>query len=278
MVFQTKICGLKIGGSHPPLVMGVLNLSPESFYQKSVYDPKSLLGAAQKMVDDGASMIDIGARSTAPNSLPISVEEEKKRLLFALDILADNISIPISVDTMYSEIAHAALSKGASMINDISGLKNDPEMARTIGDFDACTVLMATQKRPGDPLGINAVLSALSNSISIAEQSGIDSQKIILDPGIGHWIPEKTSEYDFDMIHHFDRLSAFEKPILIAVSRKSFLGVTTQKPPEGRLISGIAAASIAAYKGGHIIRTHDVAETVDAVKTVHAILTKKPEK
>ncbi|WP_338098814.1 dihydropteroate synthase [Methanolapillus africanus] len=277
MAFQTRICGLNIGGQNPPLVMGVLNLSPESFYKKSVQDNNSLLAAAQKMVDDGASLIDVGARSTAPNVVPITVEEEKKRLLFALDILRDNISVPISVDTMYAEIAAAALHRGASMINDISGLKNDPEMAAVIGDFDACAILMATQKKPGDPLGVNAVLSALSNSISIAESAGIDSQKIVLDPGIGHWVPEKTSAYDFDLIHHFERLSVFEKPVLVAVSRKSFLGDATQKPPEGRLISGVVAASIAAYKGGHIIRTHDVAETMDAVKIVHSILTKKPD-
>ncbi|WNY25995.1 dihydropteroate synthase [Methanolapillus millepedarum] len=276
MAFQTRICGLKIGGSNPPLVMGVLNLSPESFYKKSVQDRDSLLSAAQKMVDDGAALLDVGARSTAPNSPSITTEEEKNRLLFALDILADNISVPISVDTMYAEIAEEALHRGASIVNDISGLKNDPDMAGVIGDFDACAILMAAQKKPGDPLGMNAVLSALSNSISMAECSGIDSQKIILDPGIGHWIPEKTSDYDFDLIQHFERLLVFEKPILIAVSRKSFLGDATQKPPEGRLISGVVAASIAAYKGGHIIRTHDVSETVDAVKIVHSILTRKP--
>jgi len=255
--------------------MGILNLSPESFYKNSVRNNSSVLEAAQKMIDDGASFLDVGARSTAPQSTPISVEEEKKRLFEALDILAGNISVPISVDTMYADVADGALRRGASMINDISGLKADSRMGFVIADNDACAVLMATRKIPGDPLGMDAVLSSLSNSISDAVQIGIDSNKIILDPAIGHWIPEKTAEYDFDILNQFEKLSVFEKPILVAISRKSFLNSVIDKPAEERLLSGIAASSIAVYKGGHIIRTHDVAETADAVKVVHAIRTSK---
>ena len=273
LVLKSKIRGLTFGDDQPPYVMGILNLSPESFYKNSVIDASSILEAAQKMVDDGASLLDIGARSTSPWASPVSVEEEKRRLLAALKELEGNINLPISVDTMYADIADAALNCGAEIINDISSLKADPRMGPVIADHDACAVLMATRQKPGDPLGMDAVLSSLSNAVSDAECAGIDSQKIILDPAIGHWIPEKTAEYDFDIINQFERFSVFEMPILVAASRKSFLSSVASRPAERRGLSGLVAASIAAYKCGHIIRTHDVSETVEAMQIVHAIRT-----
>jgi len=276
LTFKANICGLTIRSNQPPLVMGILNLSPESFYKKSVKDASSIVDAAQKMIDEGASFLDVGARSTSPWASPISVRDEKERLFSALSELDGNITVPISVDTMYADVAEGALSRGVSIINDISGFKNDDHMSRIIADYDAYTILMATQHVPGDPLGINAVMSALSNAVSEAERVGIDSQKIILDPAIGHWIPEKTSEYDFDIINQFERFSSFEKPILVAASRKSFLTSVADKPADERLLSGLVAASIAAYKCGHIVRTHDVAETVEAMRIIHAIKTQMP--
>lgn len=275
MAFAVKMCGLTFGGNHPPHVMGILNLSPESFYKNSVRDSSSVLEAAQKMIDDGATLLDVGARSTSPWAEEISVEEEKNRLFSALKELSGNISVPISVDTMYADIAEGALNRGAEIINDISSLKADARMGKVIADHDACAVLMATQKVPGDPLGMNAVMSSLSNAVSNAEHVGIDPQKIILDPAIGHWIPEKTAEYDFDVINRFEKFNVFEMPILVAVSRKSFLNAVVDKPAEDRLIPSLAAASIAVYKGGHIIRTHDVPETVDAVKVIYAVQNQK---
>ncbi|WNY28814.1 Dihydropteroate synthase [Methanimicrococcus stummii] len=275
MTFTAKMCGLTFGENHPPHVMGILNLSPESFYKNSVRDSSSILDAAQKMIDDGATMLDVGARSTSPWAETISVEDEKTRLFSALKELSGNISVPISVDTMYAGVAEAALSLGAEIINDISSLKNDPLMGKVIADYNACAVLMATQKTPGDPLGMDAVMSSLSNAISNAENAGIDPQKIILDPAVGHWIPEKTAAYDFDVINRFEKFGVFEMPILVAVSRKSFLNEVIEKPAEDRLISSLTAATIAAYKGGHIIRTHDVSETADAVKVISAIRNQK---
>ncbi|WNY24472.1 Dihydropteroate synthase [Methanimicrococcus hongohii] len=275
MTFTVKICGLTFGGNHPPHVMGILNLSPESFYKNSVRDSSSILEAAQKMIDDGATMLDIGARSTSPWADSISVEEEKNRLFSALKELSGNISVPISIDTMYADAAEGALNRGADIINDISSLKADVRMGKVIADHDACAILMATQKVPGDPLGMDAVMSSLSNAVSHAEQIGIDPQKIILDPAIGHWTPEKTAEYDFDVINRFEKFKVFEMPILVAVSRKSFLNSVVNKPAEERMVSSLVAASIAAYKGGHIIRTHDVSETADAVKVIYAIKNQK---
>ena len=276
MTFTASICGLTIRSNQPPLVMGILNLSPESFYKQSVKDASSIVGAAQKMVEEGASFLDIGARSTSPWASPISVSEEKERLFSALSALDGNVDVPISVDTMYADVAEGALSRGVSIINDISGFKNDDQMSRTIADYDAHAILMATQHVPGDPLGINAVMSALSNAVSEAERAGIDSNKLILDPAIGHWVPRKTSEYDFDIINQFERFSSFEMPILVAASRKSFLTTVVDKPADERLLSGLVAACIAAYKCGHIVRTHDIAETVEAMRVIHAIKTQKP--
>ena len=270
MTIMTKICGVSVGGNCPPRVMGILNLSPESFYKNSIQTSSSVLEAAQKMIDEGADFLDVGARSTAPGSEFISVEEEKTRLFSALKELSGNVSVPISVDTMFSEVAKGALKCGADIINDISGLKRDPKMAPLIADHGAAAILMATKNKPGDPLGMDAVLEALSDSVSLAKNAGIGPKKLILDPAIGHWIPEKTPEYDFDVIHQFGRLLVFEMPILVAVSRKSFLG-SINETVEDRLFSGMIAASIAAYNGGHIIRTHDVSNTVDAVKVIHAI-------
>ncbi|MDR0767473.1 MAG: dihydropteroate synthase [Methanosarcinales archaeon] len=275
MTFTAKICGLTFGGNHPPHVMGILNLSPESFYKNSVRDSSSILEAAQKMIDDGAAMLDVGARSTSPWAETISVEEEKSRLFSALKELSGNISAPISVDTMYADVAEGALNRGADIINDISSLKADGRMGKVIADYDAGAVLMATRKIPGDPLGMEAVMSSLFDAVSDAKRFGIDPQKIVLDPAIGHWISEKTPEYDFDVINRFEKFNVFEMPILIAVSRKSFLNAVVDKPAEDRLIPSLAAASIAAYKGGHIIRTHDVSETADAVKVIHAIRSQK---
>ncbi|MDL2261538.1 dihydropteroate synthase [Methanimicrococcus sp. OttesenSCG-928-J09] len=271
MTFTAKICGLTFGENQTPQVMGILNLSPESFYKNSVRDSSSIVAAAQKMIDDGASMLDVGARSTSPWAEPISVEEEKTRLFAALDELSGNVSVPISIDTMYAEVAEGALNRGAEIINDISSLKADSKMGAVIANHDACAILMATQKIPGDPLGMDAVMSSLSNAVFNAETAGIDTQKIILDPAIGHWTPEKTAEYDFDVLNQFEKFSVFEMPILVAVSRKSFLTSVVDKPAEGRLVPSMVAASIAAYKGGHIIRTHDVSETIDAMKIVSAI-------
>ncbi|MCL2863726.1 MAG: dihydropteroate synthase [Methanimicrococcus sp.] len=271
MVLKSKIRGLTFDDCRPPYVMGILNLSPESFYKNSVTNAAGIVGAAQKMVDDGAAILDVGARSTSPWAEPISVGEEKERLLTALKELTGNVDIPISIDTMYADIADAALNAGAEIVNDISSLKTDPRMGAVIAGHDAGAVLMATEKRPGDPLGMGAVISSLTVAVSDAKRAGIDPEKIILDPAIGHWVSEKTAAYDFDVINQFERLLVFEMPVLIAASRKSFLSSAVEKPAEERLLSGLAAASIAAYKCGHIIRTHDVAETVEAMKIVHAV-------
>lgn len=270
-MYETEICGLKIGERFPPHIMGILNLSPESFFGGSVIKPENILEAARKMIDEGAAMLDIGARSTSPAAPDIPVSLERERLFSALDILDGNVDAVISVDTMYSEIAEGALRRGAHIINDQSGLTNDPAMAGVIADNDAAVVLMATEKIRGDPLGMDDVISALSGNIDCAVGRGIDPGKIILDPAVGRWIPEKTPAYDFEVLDRFEELSVFNMPLMVAVSRKSFMESVTGKPASGRLSATLAATAVAVYKGGRIIRTHDPAETLDAAETAFAL-------
>ncbi|NLI62051.1 MAG: dihydropteroate synthase [Methanosarcinaceae archaeon] len=268
---RNKICGLSVGINDPPHVMGILNLSPESFYKSSVKDENTILEAALKMVEEGATMLDIGARSTSPWAPDVPVDVEKERLFKALDAIRGNVDCVISVDTMYAEIAEGALNRGAHIINDESGLIEDPNMAKVIADYDASAVLMATEKVRGDPLGMDAVISSLEKIIENAVNSGIDENNIILDPAIGKWIPEKEPFYDYEVLDRFEELNVFNMPVMIAISRKSFMNDVLKKPAEKRLAGTLGATAVAVYKGGRIIRAHDIKETLDAANIAYTI-------
>lgn len=267
---DAEIAGMKVGDSHPARIMGIINLSEESFYKGSIARMGQAAEMAVKAVEEGADMLDIGARSTAPGVKFISVEEEEKRLLPALKDVLDATDVPVSVDTQYASIAEKALNMGAHIINDISGLKTDSKMANVISDFDVPVILMASKKKPGDCLTFQEIKAALIDSITLAEKSGID--KIIIDPGIGRWIPKKTYEFNLALINDFERFRALGKPILAAISRKSFIGdVLGLKNPTDRLAGTLACTAIAVYKGAHIIRTHDVGETKDIIRMAEAV-------
>ncbi len=253
-------------GDHQPVrVMGVINLSKESFYSGSVVKADSVLDAALKMIEEGADLIDVGARSTWPLAEKISKEEERSRLIPAVRQLRD-IPVPVSVDTMFSDIAGEALDAGADIINDVSGFTADERMAEVAKERGCPVILMASNNIPGDPVGMDAVMMSLARIITQSEEKGIDPDSIIIDPAIGKWTPEKLPMYDYETIDTLGRLRIFGKPILAAVSRKSFIGETLGKQAGERLYGSLAAAAIAVRNGAHIIRTHDVAPTVDAVK------------
>ncbi|WP_410507377.1 dihydropteroate synthase [Methanosarcina hadiensis] len=271
MVINTDICGIKVGDQYPPHVMGVINLSPESFYEGSVVNPEFALEVARKMVEDGATFLDIGARSTWRFSEPISKKEELDRLLPVVQALEGNVDAVISIDTMFPEIAEEVLKKGAQVINDVSGFTADPGMIEVVADHGCPAVVMASNKTPGDPLGMDSIIEALDSIIQAAETGGIEPDSLILDPAIGRWMDEKQPIYDFETLDDFERLKIFEKPLLAALSRKSFIGEVLGKPASERLYGSLAAAAIAVYKGAHIIRTHDVPETFDVVKLSGAL-------
>jgi dihydropteroate synthase len=264
-VIEKTIAGVKVGDYQPARVMGVINLSRESFYKGSVVSLDSVLDAALKMVDEGADFIDVGARSTWPQAVRISKDEERTRLIPAVKTLAD-VTVPISVDTMFSDIAGEALDAGARIINDVSGFTADARMVAVAKEHNCPVILMASNEVPGDPVGIDAVMDSLERIISQAEGSGIAPDTIIIDPAIGRWTPEKLPIYDYETIDNLSRLRIFGKTILAAISRKSFIGETLHKPAKERLYGSLAATAIAVRNGAHIIRTHDVAPTLDAVR------------
>ncbi len=262
-MIEKTIAGVKVGDKQPARVMGVINLSRESFYKGSVVSADSVLDAAIKMIDEGADFIDIGARSTWPLAAKISKEEERNRLIPAIKNLA-GVEVPISVDTMFFDIADEALGAGAQIINDVSGFTADAQMIGVAKEHGCPVILMASNEVPGDPVGLDAVMDSLERIISQAEGNGIDN--IIIDPAIGRWTDEKLPIYDYETIDNLQRLRVFGKPILAAISRKSFIGETLHKPASERLYGSLAATAIAVRNGAHIIRTHDVAPTLDAVK------------
>lgn len=271
-LIDAELAGMKVGDLHPTRVMGVINLSEESFYKGSIVSGNQVAEKASMMVEEGADILDIGARSTAPGVKPISVQEEGGRLLPALKSVLEVVDVPVSVDTQYANIAKKSLSAGAQIINDISGLKNDPDMVMTASDFDALVILMATKKVPGDCLTFSETRTALVESIGMAEDGGITD--IVIDPGIGRWVPEKTYECDLALLNSFERFRVLGRPVLVAVSRKSFIsGVLSMPDPSDRLAGTLACTAIAVCKGAHIVRTHDVKETMDTVKMAKAVQT-----
>ena len=271
MVVDTEIAGIAVGDAHPVRIMGVINLSSESFYKGSVSEPEHVIATAQRMVAEGADMLDVGARSTWPLADKITKEEERRRLIPALELLVDNVDVPISVDTQFADLARESLEFGAHIINDVSGLTMDPAMVEVASEFGCPVVVMASEKIPGDPLGMDAVMSSLDGIIRKSEDAGISPDRIIIDPAIGKWLPEKAPRYDFETLGQLERLKVLGKPVLVAISRKSFIGEVLDKPATERLMGSIAATAIAVYKGAHIIRTHDVADTADAVRVAEAI-------
>ncbi|MGP8338013.1 MAG: dihydropteroate synthase [Methanosarcinaceae archaeon] len=276
MVVDVNICGLKIGDEHPVRLMGAINLSPESFYKSSVANSDSILNIAHRMVDEGATIIDVGARSTWPLAQPITKEKELQRLLPALGILQDNIDALVSVDTMFSGIAEKSLKLGADIINDVSGFTADKKMTEIVADHGCPAVVMASGKIAGDAIGMDSVMESLDTIIKKSEEEGIGPDRLILDPAIGKWVPEKKPVYDLETIDQFERLKIFNRPILAAVSRKSFIGEVLGKPAEDRLFGSLAATAIVVHKGAHIIRSHDVAQTLDIIRMAGAIRSRCP--
>lgn len=274
-MIEKTIAGLKVGDDQPVRIMGVINLSKESFYKNSVVSAVHVRDAALKMINEGADLIDVGARSTWPLAARISKDEERSRLIPAVRALAD-IPVPISVDTMFSDLAEEALVAGAKIINDVSGFTNDEKMMEVAGKYSCPVILMASNNIPGDPVGMDAIMESLERIIERAQNCGISPDSIIIDPAVGKWTPEKLPIYDYETIDNIERLRIFKKPILAAISRKSFIGDVLNKPATERLYGSLAATAIAVRNGAHIIRTHDVAPTVDAVRVARAARARIP--
>ncbi|MDD1728759.1 MAG: dihydropteroate synthase [Methanospirillum sp.] len=257
---------IQVGNSRPVL-MGIINISPESFFSGSYVPDDQIRCTAEDMITHGADIIDIGARSTAPGSRIISVNEEKERLTAALKTL-DGTGITVSVDTMYPEVLEAALTHDIHMANDISGLLN-PEIAQLIADAGIPAILMTANQTPGDCCNFEETMKSLHTVTDRAMIAGV--QSYILDPGVGRWIPERTPEADFEICRRFQELSVFDRPLLAAISRKTFLGSATGKNPEDRLAATLAVTAGLVLSGAAMIRTHDIPETMDLINVITAL-------
>jgi dihydropteroate synthase len=257
-----------------PLVMGVLNITPDSFSDGGRFlAPESALAQARRMVADGADIIDIGAESTRPyGSQAISADEEIRRLQ---PILADVVSlgIPVSIDSMKSAVAAWALDHGAAIANDVWGLQRDPNMARLIAERRCPVVIMHNRDRADPDIDIMEDIGEFfSRSVEIATKAGISREHIALDPGIGFG---KTQEQSMTVLARLEQINTFGLPLLVGASRKRFITTVSPSEPDQRLGGSIAAHLIAAKAGARIIRTHDVWETVQALRVATAIWDKQ---
>lgn len=256
-----KVGGIHIGGGEPVRLMGVINCSPESFFSRSYVRESEILRRAEEMIDAGADIIDLGARSTAPGSVPISVEEEIRRICGALEALKGS-GIPVSVDTRHTGVLEACLDFEIAAINDINGLA-DEQYAAMAGESGLPVFAMASFRQPGDPVGLEASLQAMREVLARAERHGI--KELVLDPGIGRWTESRRAEDDWELCRNFSRFLAFERPLLAAVSRKSFIGELLERPADERLAGSLAVTFSLLRQGASVIRTHDIKETKDLI-------------
>ena len=258
-------------------IVGIINLTPDSFSGDGLLETLgSAVEYARKLADEGADMLDIGAESTRPGAKPVSAKEEIKRLIPALKRIRKEINLPISIDTYKSETAKAALDNGADIINDISALTADKKMAKIISRHKAGVVLMHMrgipknmQKNPAYQSLMAEIIEYLNKSIAIALEAGIGLEQIIVDPGIGFG---KTMEHNLEIIKSLAQLKILGRPILIGLSRKSFLGSITHQGPKERLSSTISSNCLAVFNGAKIIRVHDVKEAARAFMVLGRIL------
>lgn len=254
-----------------PYVMGILNVTPDSFSDGGRYvDAEKALAHVRRMVADGADIIDIGAESTRPydGQKPVSAEEEIRRLEPMLPHLA-HFGVPVSIDTMKAKVARIALDAGASIINDVHGLQGDPDMARVAAETGAPVVAMHNRDTVDASLDIMAdIAEFFARTMDIAEQAGISRDKIVLDPGIGFG---KTPEQSMQVLARLAELTQYGFPILVGASRKRFIASVSPSEPDQRLGGSLAAHLLAALNGAAIIRTHDVYDTVQALRIASAI-------
>lgn len=262
-----------------PVVMGILNVTPDSFSDGGKFTVvETALQHAEKMIVEGASIIDIGGESTRPGSSRISASEEIARVIPVIRAISERADIAISIDTSKAEVARAAADAGAEIINDISGLRYDPYIADVAVRYGTGLVIMHSRgdfetmhtQPPADDI-FTEVIAGLSDSIETAEAAGLDHENIVLDIGIGFG---KTAEQNLELTARLDEIVKcfVDHPILYASSRKSFIGkLLDNAPPSERLSGSVATAAIAVYNGAKIIRAHDVAETVQAVAVAAAV-------
>lgn len=279
MAQEWRIVGRSLPIGTRTLVMGVLNVTPDSFSDGSQFlSPDVAVAHAEKMVAEGADIIDVGGESTRPGAALVTPDEEVNRVTPVVKELAKRINVPISIDTTKAQVARAALDAGAGIVNDVSGLRFDFRIADEVAEAGAGLVLMHSRGTPATmhrlpPVAdiMEEIKSSLRSSIAMANRRGVKSDSIVIDPGIGFG---KTQEQNIEVIAKLDQLaSAFQDmPILVGTSRKSFIGkVLDNAPATDRLHGTMATVTAAVLRGAHIVRVHDVKAAVETVRMADAI-------
>lgn len=276
-------------------VMGIINVTPDSFsgdgILSSAKDVEAAVTQAIHFIEGGADILDVGGESTRPGSRSILAEEEKERVLPVITAIRKETSVPISIDTFKAEVARAALDSGADWINDVWGLRADPEMAQVAANRNTPVIIMHNRSKPAEAilqsrLGghyvgsdyenlIEDVSKELLDSVNIAVQAGVGRENIILDPGIGFG---KTIDQNLELINRLDEICRLGYPVLLGASRKSFIGFTLDLPPGERVEGTAAAIAVGITRGAAIIRVHDVEQMVRVARMTDAITRVKPIK
>lgn len=251
--------------------MGILNVTPDSFSDGGLFDaPRRALDQAQRMIAEGARIIDVGGESTRPGAAPVSAAEEQDRVLPIISALAKSGDVLISVDTYREETARLAVAAGAHIVNDVWGLQREPAIARVAAATGAGLIIMHTgRERDKLPDVIDDQMSFLSRSLEIAGQAGVSDAQIVLDPGFGF---AKDAEENLQLMARFSELSQLGYPLLAGTSRKRFVGHVTGRDAAERDVGTAATSVILRMKGAHIFRVHNVAINVDALAFADAML------
>ena len=258
------------------LMMGILNVTPDSFSNGGhFFIPEKAIEHAFQMANEGADIIDVGGESSRPGADPVSREEEELRVLPVIKELTSQLNIPISIDTRRSLIARKALERGVQIVNDISGLRDDPDMADVISQFDAFVVIMHMkgtpknmQQNPTYENLMEELIEFFRDRVTYALKSGIQNNRIILDPGIGFG---KRLSDNFIILNALERIVEMGYPVLVGPSRKSFIGLTLNLPPNERLEGTAASVTASVLHGAKIVRVHDVKEMKRVITIADAI-------
>ncbi|MCC6381922.1 MAG: dihydropteroate synthase [Dehalococcoidia bacterium] len=251
-------------------IMAILNATPDSFSGDGVDSPAAAAALAQRVAADGADLVDIGAESTRPGASPLSPRDEIRRLLPVLEAVRAATDIPLSVDTYHAKVAHAALRAGADAVNDVTGLRGDPAMAAAVAEAGAALFAMHNQR--GQPHAsdiIQAIQTGWKTRLDVARAAGIDSERVVLDPGFGFgWAPLQNLE----MVRRLPELAGTGRPVLLGPSRKSTIGLVLDSPVEARLEGTAAIAALAVAGGVDILRVHDVRAIARVARVADAVV------
>jgi len=250
-------------------VMGIINASPDSFSGDGLNTVEAAVAQAQHFVAEGVDVLDVGGESTRPNSSPISVDEELRRVIPVLERLAGKTGVPLSVDTYKFDVALRAVDAGAEMLNDIWGLKQEPRLAALAAERAVPIILMSNQRDKPQKNIIPAVIADLKRAIDLALDAGVPWENIIVDPGVGFG---KTLEQNLELVRRLDELKILGRPVLLGTSRKSMIGLVLELPPEQRLVGTAASVAIGIARGADIIRVHDVKEMIRVCRMSDAII------